>query len=299
MTGAHDAWRRGADFLAAAGIDGARLDARVLLAHALGIDTGALPGAAEPSADELARYRELLERRAAHEPVAYITGAREFWSLPFAVGPGVLVPRPETETLVEEACPAFPDRKAALDVADFGTGSGCLLLAVLTTFPNARGTGIDASPEALSWARRNADALGVADRCRFLQGSWETALGERFDLVLSNPPYVARREAASLAPDVARYEPPEALYGGEDGLAAYRALAPVIAAVLKPDGLALLEIGAGQASQVRDILARAGLCVTAEIPDLGGIPRCIAARPSRGDFGPCAEKTLGNRPPSH
>lgn len=279
MSGTNEAWQEGARLLADAGIDSARLDARVLLAHAMNIETGALPFAGEPSADELHVFKMLIARRLAREPVAYITGEKEFWSLSFAIGPGALIPRPETETLLQEALAAFPDRLAPLDVLDLGTGSGCLLIAFLVEFANAKGTGLDRSAEALAWAQRNAERSGVAARSRWHQADWSKRSPDaRYDVIFSNPPYLARAEGAGLAPEIARYEPGEALYAGEDGLDAYRALAPFIARALQPAGRAFLEIGAGQEARVSEILGRLGLEVERVAPDLSGVPRCVVTR---------------------
>jgi release factor glutamine methyltransferase len=275
VTSSREAWTRGAEKLAAAGIESAKLDARVLLAYVTGADNALVMRERAPKPEELELYEQLLARRCAHEPVAYITGMREFWSLEFAVGPGVLVPRPETETLVENACKIFPARDAALEVLDLGTGSGCLLIAFLSERPNARGTGLDRSPDALTWARDNAEALGVAARTRWIEGGWSGAPGQ-YDVIFSNPPYLRSDEGASLAPDIALYEPAVALFAGADGLDAYRALAPVILAALRPSGRAFVEIGAGQAQQVSAIFAATGLEILAVAPDLSGIPRCIA-----------------------
>jgi release factor glutamine methyltransferase len=272
-----EAWIRGAERLAAAGIDSARLDARVLLAHTMNLSSGESVSAREPSADEMARYEELLARRAAREPVAYITGEREFWSLPFAVGPGVLIPRPETETLLEEAARHFPDRGQPLEVLDLGTGSGAILIAFLRDYPAARGTGIDRSPEALSWARRNAGQLGVAGRSTWNIGGWEAALGGSYDLIFSNPPYLASREAAGLAPEIAAHEPQEALLAGPEGLEAYRAIAPVAAATLRPGGRVIVEVGMGQAEPVTGIFRAQALEIMGVTPDLAGIPRALVA----------------------
>jgi release factor glutamine methyltransferase len=272
-----EAWLRGAERLAAAGIDSARLDARVLVAHTMNLAPGESVSAREPSPEELARYEELLERRMAREPVAYITGEREFWSLPFTVGPGVLIPRPETETLLEAAARFFPDRNQPLEVLDLGTGSGAILIAFLRDYPSARGTGIDQSEEALSWARRNAERLGVVNRSTWNSGSWQAAEGRPYDLILSNPPYLALGEAAALAPEIAAYEPLVALLAGPDGLEAYRAIAPIAAASLKPGGRVILELGAGQASAVRELLRGYGLEIMVVMPDLAGIPRAIVA----------------------
>ena len=277
MTTIRDAWIKGAERLAAEGIDSARLDARVLLAHTMNLSVGESISGREPSREELARYGELLERRIAREPVAYITGEREFWSLPFAVGPGVLVPRPETETLLEAAARIFPDHNRPLEVLDLGTGSGAILIAFLTDYPQARGTGIDRSEEALGWARRNADRLGVVNRSTWNTGGWDAALGRDYDLIFSNPPYLALGEAAGLAPEIAGYEPWGALFAGPDGLDAYRALAPVAASTLKPGGRTILEIGAGQEAAVRELLLGYRLEIMAVLPDLAGIPRAIVA----------------------
>ena len=272
-----EAWIRGAERLAAAGIDSARLDARVLLAHTMNLSVGESISGREPSREELARYGELLERRVAREPVAYITGEREFWSLPFAVGPGVLIPRPETETLLEAAARVFPDHNQPLEVLDLGTGSGAILIAFLTDHPQARGAGIDRSEAALGWARRNAERLGVINRSTWNTGGWQTAEGRSYDLIFSNPPYLALGEAQELAPEIAGYEPWGALFAGPDGLDAYRALAPVAASTLKPGGRVILEIGAGQEAPVRELLSRYRLEITAVLPDLAGIPRAMVA----------------------
>jgi len=277
VTTIRETWIRGAERLAAVGIDSARLDARVLLAHTMNLTPGESVSSREPSAEELARYEELLERRRAREPVAYIIGEREFWSLPFAVGPGVLVPRPETETLLEQAQRFFRDESESLEVLDLGTGSGAILIAFLKTYPQARGTGIDASPEALVWARRNAEALGMAGRSAWREGGWDAAMGQAFDLIFANPPYLALDERARLAPEVGRYEPSEALFAGPEGLESYRALAPVLAAVLRPQGLAILELGAGQGEAVSGILGSYGLEIRTIAPDLAGIPRALVA----------------------
>jgi release factor glutamine methyltransferase len=273
--------------LAAAGVNSARLDARVLLAHAMGIEVNALLGRIEPSAFQMEEYGVLIDRRAHREPIAYIVGTKEFWSLSLDVGPGVLVPRPETETLVEQALREFPDRAARLRAADFGTGSGAILLAFLSEYRNATGLGIDRAADALSWARRSAAKLGVGDRCTFLQANWSMSSGQ-FDLIFSNPPYLTSAEFAA-APAELCFEPREALDAGPDGLAAYRALAPLLAARLRPEGSAFLEIGLGQGDAVTAILAAAGLETLRITPDLAGIPRCVVAG---------LEKTLGKQDPS-
>lgn len=276
MTANREAWLRGAERLAAAGIESARLDARVLLAHVMDLGAGELLTAKAPSPDQVARYEELLARRIAREPVAYITGDREFWSLPFAVGPGVLIPRPETETLLEEAAKLFPDHDRALEVLDLGTGSGAILIAFLRDYPRARGVGIDRSAEAIHWARRNAEQLGVANRSTWNNTGWEAAEGS-YDLIFSNPPYLADSEAAGLAPDIAVYEPQEALLAGPEGLEAYRAIAPLAAVLLRPEGRVIVELGAGQADPVAAIFRAQGLEIMGLTPDLANIPRALVA----------------------
>ncbi len=246
--------------LRAAGVDNPRLDARVLR---------------EAAADD-AEFESFIARRVAREPVAYITGRKEFWSLDFAVGPGALVPRPETETLIEQMLARFPDRAAPLDVLDLGTGSGCLLVAALHEYPNARGVGVDSANEALAWTHRNIQKHGLGDRAFRLRQDFAQVSGEH-DVVLCNPPYVRSADIAALEPEVRRYEPRAALDGGQDGLAAYRALGQVLRRQLKPGGLAFLEIGAGQDDAVHGLL---NLEILGIAPDLAGIPRAVIGRKS-------------------
>ena len=224
------------------------------------------------------RFETYIARRAAREPLAYITGTKEFWSLDFAVGPGVLIPRPDSETLIETALRLYPDKAVPLSILDLGTGSGCLLIAALKEFPNAHGVGIDSSPEALAWARRNLAAHRLEDRASLIETGWLEEASPGFDLTLANPPYIPTADIAGLAPEVAGHEPRAALDGGPDGLAAYRALAPRIARVLAPSGHALLEIGQGQGDAVATLLAAAGLEVPAINPDLAGIARVVVTK---------------------
>ena len=263
--------------LGEAGVETAPLDARLLVAAALALPPDTLRFAADRplAADELARAEALLARRAAREPVSRILGRREFWSLEFRVTPEVLDPRPDSETLIETALALFPNRAAPLRVLDLGAGSGCLLLAVLYEYPNATGLGIDAAEKALDVARGNAIRLGLAGRGRFVLGDWGRDLAERFDLVLCNPPYIADSERAALSPEVARHDPPAALFAGPDGLDAYRAILPDLARLLVPAGRALIEIGATQGAAVASIALSAGLDVAAINRDLAGRERCI------------------------
>jgi len=274
-----DLLARGTEYLAAAGVGSPRLDARALLANAMALPSDEIVTSSRvPNVEERERYRAAVSRRAAREPLAYITGQKEFWSLSFAVGPGVLVPRPETELLVEEAIRAFPARDNALRILDIGTGSGCILLSLLSHFPNASGVGVDASADALVWARRNAGALGLERRCTLALGNWAVGLDGPFDLIVANPPYVDGADMAVLAPEVGGHEPPLALTGGPDGLDAYRIIAPQIAGLLAGGGWTLLEMGLGQASAVQAILRAAGIETDRIAADLAGIPRCLVGR---------------------
>lgn len=261
--------------LAAAGIETPRAEARLLLAHALGISRDATLTAA-PTPQQSAAIAALVTRRAAHEPFAYIVGRKEFWSLDFKVGPGVLIPRPDTETLIEEALRLVPDRSAPLRIADLGTGCGALLVAALKEFPNARGVGFESSPEAFEFATSNAASL-VGPRGEIRAGDWHCADGP-FDLIFSNPPYIPTADIESLAPEVCRHEPHAALDGGPDGLNAYRGLSELLPKILKPGGHAILEIGIGQASAMELLFRK--LEIVRIAPDLAGVPRCLVLRNS-------------------
>ncbi len=259
-----------------AGVESPRSEARLLLAHAMGVpQEDIISGAAIPDDAALARFEAALSRRTAREPFAYIVGRREFFSRDFAVGPGALIPRPETETLVEEALRHFPSRDEALGVLDLGTGSGCLLLSFLAERPRAEGVGIDASDTALAWARRNAESLALAGRARFLRGDWALSLAARFDVVFVNPPYVKTGDIPALAPEVAVHEPASALDGGADGLDAYRRLAPMFNGLLTPRGRVFVEIGQGQAEAASAIFENAGLFADGTVSDLARIYRCL------------------------
>jgi release factor glutamine methyltransferase len=259
--------------LADAGIENPRTESRLLLAHALGV-SGAETLNANPTPEQAAIFAALVERRAAHEPFAYISGHREFWSLDFEVGPGVLVPRPDTETLIEQALRLYPDCTAPLRIADLGIGSGAILVAALTEFPGATGVGFESSPDAFAYASRNA-ARHAGTRAEIRTADWNSAAGP-FDLVFSNPPYIPAGDIESLDPDVARFEPHGALDGGPDGLDAYRGLAVLLPRILKPGGHALLEIGIGQAPAMETLFP--GLELVRIAPDLSGVPRCVILR---------------------
>jgi release factor glutamine methyltransferase len=263
---------------AAATIDAPRLEARLLLAHAMGCRTEDLlrePRAGVPTG-AARRFAALLERRLAREPMAHLLGAAEFWSLPLAVSPATLIPRPDSEALIEAALDAFPRRNAVRRALDLGTGTGCLLLAALSEFPEAAGIGVDLVPEAAALARRNAEALGLGARAGFVAGSWGAPLvGGCFNLILSNPPYVETGVIPTLAPEVARHEPRSALDGGADGLHAYRALLPEVRRLLAPGGRAVVELGQGQRRAVESLAGAIGLRPIRCRADLGGVDRAL------------------------
>lgn len=279
MSGSRELLRSAARRLTAAGVDTAQLDARHLLAFVLGkrfSEVGASI-AVELTPEQAASFDRLLERRATREPLQRLLGHWEFWSLELQMGEAGLIPRPDSETLIEAVLARRSDRSLPLRVLDLGTGTGCLLLAVLSEYPKASGLGIDIAPEAVALATGNAARLGLEDRASFRQGDWAFGIEERFDLVLSNPPYIPSNDIAGLEPEVARFEPLLALDGGVDGLDAYCRIAAALPTLLAPDGLAVLELGAGQASAVAGCLEKAGLRVVELRPDLSGVPRAILA----------------------
>lgn len=249
----------------------ARLDAELLLAHALGIERNALLlDLTRPVPDT---FWPLVERRAAQEPVAYITGTRGFWTLDLMVGPGALVPRVDSETLVDAALRHFGGRPPAT-LLDLGTGPGTLLLALLDEWRDARGLGVDRSVQALGYAVANALACGLSDRARFVRGDWAAALAGPFDCIVTNPPYIGTGEP--LSAEVRDYEPGGALFAGPDGLDDYRRLAPELRRLLAPGGAAVVEIGHEQAPAVTALLEAEDFVVTLH-RDLGGRPRALLA----------------------
>jgi release factor glutamine methyltransferase len=272
-----------AQCLRAGGIESADIDARVLCAHALGLSQTALIAASVDTLDAVQDIRALetvLARRLAREPVARIVGRKEFWSLDFDVGPATLVPRPETETVVATALDAF-DRAAPLRIADLGTGSGALVLALLSECPNAMAVATDIDPQALTMARGTARRLGLADRVAFVACDYAQALRGPFDLVVSNPPYIARDDIVGLDADVRDYDPLRALDGGADGLDAYRAIAVSVAPLLCDRARLIVELGVGQADAVEAIFAAQGLVCDALRSDLAGIPRALSVGAKR------------------
>ena len=265
-----DPLRAAAATLAAAGIAQPVREARLLWQLAGGAD------------GDPARFAALLARRAAHEPMAHLRGRQGFWTLDLAVSPATLIPRADSETLIEAALAARPDRAAIRRILDLGTGTGALLLAALAEFPQATGIGTDRIAAAAALAAGNAGAAGFGARAMFIVDAWAASLAGRFDLVLANPPYIPTAEIDRLMPEVAAHEPRSALDGGADGLAAYRAILPDLPRLLVPGGIAVLELGAGQAESVVTLSRAAGLDQVALRSDLGGVARALVLRAGAG-----------------
>lgn len=271
--------------LKAAGIAEAATDARILTAAALGLDRIALLTAGEHalSADEAALVHAAIARRAAHEPVARILGRREFWGLDFSLNTATLVPRPDSETLIEAALAVLPDKQAAIRILDLGTGSGCLLLALLHEFPNAIGLGVDCAPDAVTQATVNAAALGMAARATFKGADWNKAdfmkaVAPPYDLIISNPPYIPSKVIPSLDAEVRDYDPAAALDGGADGLDAYRTLRAQLPTLSHATTIALFEIGYDQGATVPALFNEKYQPRLQH--DLAGQPRCVIVRPT-------------------
>jgi release factor glutamine methyltransferase len=266
------------------GVDSADLDARILMGAVLGLDlTGTIAAAKRIlSAEEAARLEDFARRRITGEPVARILGCKEFWGLPLRLSTATLVPRPDTETVVEAALKFLRAESICDDplrIADLGTGSGAILLALLSELPNAFGVGTDISAAALRTARDNARQLGLASRTGFVACDYAAALGGRFELMASNPPYIRSADIASLGVEVREHDPHRALDGGPDGLDAYRLIAPEAARLLKPGGALVLEVGYDQSGDVEELISAAGL-TPADAPktDLAGIRRAVLGR---------------------
>ncbi len=262
------------------GFDCPELDVRLLCEAATGWDrTQQFLRKDETWPDtSLLIFQHLIQRRAAREPVGRILGQREFWGLPFLLSPATLEPRPDSETLIEAALAAQPDRTAVRKVLDLGTGTGCLLAALLMEYPAAEGIAVDQSAEAAATARQNFERLGLGERSHVLVGNWADGLSGQFDLIISNPPYIGLDEV--LAPEVSRHDPAAALFAGHDGLSAYREIMPGLAALLNKGGFVVLEVGVKQSALVVALGNEAGLTHIVTRPDLNGIPRAVVlARP--------------------
>ncbi|MFZ1413131.1 MAG: peptide chain release factor N(5)-glutamine methyltransferase [Defluviicoccus sp.] len=262
-----------------AGIPDAGLDARLLVGHALDLTTSDLVGHPERALTSASRQRieALLDRRLQREPIAYITGRREFWSLPLSVTPAALIPRPDSETLIEAVLDDVGDRSAPLRVLDLGTGSGCLALALLSELSHATAVAVDLSADALQLARANAAAQGLGNRVHLAASDWASALNGPFDIAVANPPYVAAAEWPGLAPEIRLFEPQRALVGGDDGIAAYHRIVPDLPRILAPSGCAYLECGHDQSARIAELLRAHGFAAIAVRADLGGRVRCISA----------------------
>jgi len=267
---------------AAAGIDTPRLDARILVAHILNIRPQDIVIRSDKplTADQADALEGMARRREAREPVSRILGRRGFWSLELAVSADTLDPRPDTETVVEAVLEAMPDRAAPLRILDLGTGTGCILLALLAEYPSATGIGVDIADGAVATATSNAKTAGVSDRAEFLIGDWTQGLEitGTFDVIVSNPPYIPDGDVVGLEPEVRIHDPRRALVGGPDGLEAYRVLSPLVADRLNPTGVVVFEVGIGQAPDVDTLLRAANFQIVWNRADLGGVDRCVCAR---------------------
>ncbi|MFT8721456.1 MAG: peptide chain release factor N(5)-glutamine methyltransferase [Acetobacter malorum] len=268
--------------LAEAGIEAPRREARLLLTYALGLTPEQMLSRSPRDLVPEQPFLAYLARRAAREPMAFITGSKGFWTLDLAVSPATLVPRGDSETLLScllDYCPKTQSPKAMLDL---GTGTGCLLLAALAEYPRSWGIGVDINPDAAVLAQENARRCGLADRALFMAGVWDNALhGQRFDVVLSNPPYIPTADLAELMPEVRLHEPLAALDGGDDGMEAYRVLCARMPHVLAQDGVAIFEIGIGQGDDLLAVAAEAGLEVLEIRSDFGDVPRAAVLRVCR------------------
>ena len=265
--------------LKSAGIDNPRSEARRLLAHTLGVPAERLLIGSDLAVPQ-ETFAEHVAERARRRPFAQIVGSRHFWTNEFAVTSDVLIPRPETELIVEQALATLARRDAPARILDLGVGSGAILLSILGSQSDAEGLGVDASEPALRCAADNRARLGLADRCSLVCGHWGDMIDGQFDLIVSNPPYISEGEFAQLDPDVRDFEPRLALVAGDDGLDAYRAIASDLPRLSAPEGTVLLEIGSMQAGRVQALLSAAGFDEQQLHPDLAGLDRCIVARRS-------------------
>ncbi len=266
--------------LQAAKIESASLDVRLLLQHVLHIEsaTHLLDEAHHLTSAQEKQFQMLIEERICRKPMAHILGKREFWSLEFSVTEDTLDPRPDSETLIEAVLEQRFSRAAPLRILDMGTGTGCLILTLLSEFPNATGVAVDISQAALSVASRNAESLGIKNRVECVKSDWNCAISGVFDIVISNPPYIASRDILKLAPEVALYEPMLALDGGADGLTCYRTIINALPTLLSKDGVAVLEMGFGQLESLQQLVNEQPLICTHVRQDLAGIARAIVIK---------------------
>ena len=270
--------------LVEAGVDNPRLDSRLLVAYVLGISPTHLFSYPETPLNEvqLEQIEKLAQRRASREPIARILGQREFWSLNFKVDKSTLVPRPDSETLVEAVLGRIQNKNSPLSILDLGTGSGCLLLALLSELKSASGLGVDLSEQALKVATANAKHLDLQDRVRFQRSNWFENINEKekpFNIIISNPPYISNNEISHLEPDVSNFDPYVALSGGDDGLHAYRQLMPKMQEFIALDGIIAVEIGMDQAMDVVSYGASSGLQLDQILKDIAGLERVLVFRP--------------------
>lgn len=271
-----DIYRTARKQLETANIDTAALDARLILKHVLNIDERDLitGGDTQVPADKSQLINTFLHRRIQGEPISKMMGMKEFWSLDFKVTRDTLDPRPDTETLVQAALDYFADAPPAT-LLDLGTGTGCMPVTLLSEWPEARAVAVDISPSALAVARDNADMHGVADRITFIEGNWAEGITDKFDLIVSNPPYIPHADIESLSGSVKRFDPILALDGGNDGLDCYKKIISTLKNILNSNGICLLESGCGQHEDITRLAIDAGLCVNRVHADLAGIPRAV------------------------
>lgn len=258
-------------------IESASLDARILLEYVLDVTREQMLLVMDKllTQEQEVHYLDLIRQRAERRPVAQLIGQREFWGLEFNVSEATLDPRPDSETLIEALLERQPDREAPLNILDLGTGTGCLMLSLLSEYKNARGTAVDISPDALAVAKENAQCLGLEGRATFIESNWDAQVDGQFDIIISNPPYIPSGVISTLLPEVYKYEPHLALDGGEDGMDCYRAIVPRLAILLAVGGVAAFEIGIGQLRALESIVEESGLIVAGIRKDIGGIPRCV------------------------
>ncbi len=262
------------------GIENPRSQARLIIANVLGCSLEHLVLYPDKLIDLSQQYRvhELVKRCLNHEPLSRIFGYREFWSLPFFLNEETLDPRPDSEILIEAVLQYYPDKNASLNILDLGTGTGCLLLSLLSEYKNAKGMGTDIQPKAVEAAQKNASGLELESRATFINTSWAEGASGFFDIIISNPPYITDPEYKKLDPNVRNYDPRISLVGGEDGLQCYQELSKIVPSLLNPQGILVLEIGKGQKQEVQDIFKKESLELISTHQDLAGIDRALVLR---------------------